>query len=307
MIKRVSLLLTIIAVSIAASSQTITNHTVKRGETLESIARDYDTTVDKIKELNPYVKEAYVTYHLKVPKKPKKEVVYTETTTTQTVKNKRSYSGGNRVNWGNVILDALGALFSPRPTVSTPYYTPMTTVPTPYPIYNPTNLPALPPMPNIYGSDPETLHKRALQYVNDAADKFESDKQKEEERFKTDFRKKYSREPSKSEVADHIFTWSENKIRASAQRNQEMYNSMMNSSSTTSSSSSSDTRSESQPVYKEVTTTTYCLNCNGSGKCKYCNGKGWVVRLGLGADGPCPVCHNHDGRCTLCNGSGKKN
>lgn len=49
----------------------------------------------------------------------------------------------------------------------------------------------------------------------------------------------------------------------------------------------------------------WCRNCGGSGKCKICNGSGWVHRIGVGHDSFCPSCPNHSGRCSSCNGRGE--
>ncbi len=49
----------------------------------------------------------------------------------------------------------------------------------------------------------------------------------------------------------------------------------------------------------------WCRICNGSGKCKTCNGDGWVNRIGIGHDGYCTSCPNHNGLCSSCNGRGK--
>ena len=48
-----------------------------------------------------------------------------------------------------------------------------------------------------------------------------------------------------------------------------------------------------------------CDLCHGSGKCRTCNGDGWVVVMGIGENHYCVNCHNHDGRCTHCNGTGR--
>ena len=49
----------------------------------------------------------------------------------------------------------------------------------------------------------------------------------------------------------------------------------------------------------------WCRNCSGSGKCRICNGTGWVHRIGMGHDGYCAACPNHSGRCSSCNGRGE--
>lgn len=50
--------------------------------------------------------------------------------------------------------------------------------------------------------------------------------------------------------------------------------------------------------------TKTCSVCHGSGTCNNCGGKGWVSRMGMGQDGPCPICPNHNGRCSSCGGRG---
>lgn len=49
----------------------------------------------------------------------------------------------------------------------------------------------------------------------------------------------------------------------------------------------------------------WCRNCGGSGKCRICNGTGWVHRIGIGHDSYCSSCPNHSGRCSSCNGRGE--
>jgi hypothetical protein len=49
----------------------------------------------------------------------------------------------------------------------------------------------------------------------------------------------------------------------------------------------------------------WCRNCGGTGKCRICNGTGWVHRIGIGHDGYCTSCSNHSGRCSSCNGRGE--
>lgn len=50
--------------------------------------------------------------------------------------------------------------------------------------------------------------------------------------------------------------------------------------------------------------TKTCDVCHGTGTCNNCGGKGRVTRMGMGKDGPCPVCPNHNGRCSSCGGRG---
>lgn len=76
-----------------------------------------------------------------------------------------------------------------------------------------------------------------------------------------------------------------------------------NGGSSTGSSSGSNRRTETQPVRKPQK--KWCRNCGGTGKCRICNGTGWVHRLGVGHDGYCPSCPNHSGRCSSCNGRGE--
>ena len=49
--------------------------------------------------------------------------------------------------------------------------------------------------------------------------------------------------------------------------------------------------------------TKTCGVCHGTGKCNNCV-NGWVTRMGMGKDGPCPVCPNHNGLCSSCGGRG---
>ena len=65
------------------------------------------------------------------------------------------------------------------------------------------------------------------------------------------------------------------------------------------SSSSSSSSNSNKPQY-----TRTCGVCHGTGTCNNCGGKGWVSRIGMGKDGPCPVCPNHNGRCSSCSGRG---
>lgn len=64
-------------------------------------------------------------------------------------------------------------------------------------------------------------------------------------------------------------------------------------------SSGSSSGNSSKPQYTKT-----CRVCHGSGTCNNCGGRGWVSRIGMGKDGPCPVCPNHNGRCSSCGGRG---
>ncbi len=64
----------------------------------------------------------------------------------------------------------------------------------------------------------------------------------------------------------------------------------------------SNTSSQQQQSQQAITKT--CGVCHGTGTCNNCGGKGWVSRMGMGKDGPCPVCPNHNGRCSSCGGRG---
>lgn len=75
-----------------------------------------------------------------------------------------------------------------------------------------------------------------------------------------------------------------------------------NGSNTSSTSNNRRTETETpvrQPQRK------WCRNCGGSGKCRICNGTGWVHRIGIGHDSYCSSCLNHSGRCSSCNGRGE--
>lgn len=60
------------------------------------------------------------------------------------------------------------------------------------------------------------------------------------------------------------------------------------------------TRGELPPerVYDET-----CIVCNGTGKCRGCNGSGWFSTVGDGIR--CNSCYNYDGACIGCDGLGK--
>ena len=86
-----------------------TRHIVLRGETLESIARNYGVTEQMIKEANPLIDEYFTGIAITVPPKPKPVVV--ENTTSETTSRKRrsafaeerTYSRTTRKNdYGNV-------------------------------------------------------------------------------------------------------------------------------------------------------------------------------------------------------------
>lgn len=68
--KRLALLVTLALVAVSLQAQTATvKHVVDRGETLESIAKTYNTTVDEIVKLNPNAAQfIYVGMELTVPK-----------------------------------------------------------------------------------------------------------------------------------------------------------------------------------------------------------------------------------------------
>ena len=76
------------------------------------------------------------------------------------------------------------------------------------------------------------------------------------------------------------------------------------SGSSTGSSSGNNSRTERQQPIRQPQK-KWCRNCGGTGKCRICNGTGWVHRLGIGHDGYCASCPNHSGRCTSCNGRGE--
>ena len=56
-------------------------------------------------------------------------------------------------------------------------------------------------------------------------------------------------------------------------------------------------------VSKQQYTKT-CGVCHGSGTCNICGGDGWVSRMGMGKDGYCKSCLNHNGKCSACGGRG---
>lgn len=58
-----------------------------------------------------------------------------------------------------------------------------------------------------------------------------------------------------------------------------------------------------QPQTKPQYTKT-CGVCHGTGRCIICAGDGWVIRMGMGKDGPCPSCPNRSGKCSACGGRG---
>jgi len=61
-----------ISISVAQTAKT---HTVQRGETIESIARKYNVTVDALKQANPNVKQTiYVGLKLNIPERQQMEV-----------------------------------------------------------------------------------------------------------------------------------------------------------------------------------------------------------------------------------------
>ena len=76
------------------------------------------------------------------------------------------------------------------------------------------------------------------------------------------------------------------------------------SGSSTGSSSGNNSRTERQQPVRQPQK-KWCRNCGGTGKCRICNGTGWVHRLGIGHDGYCASCPNHSGRCSSCNGRGE--
>ena len=65
----------------------------------------------------------------------------------------------------------------------------------------------------------------------------------------------------------------------------------------------SESNTPTQQQTKQTITKT-CGVCHGTGTCNNCGGKGWVSRMGMGKDGPCPVCPNHNGKCSSCGGRG---
>ena len=67
-------------------------------------------------------------------------------------------------------------------------------------------------------------------------------------------------------------------------------------------SGGSEAGSGSANAPRQLTTKT-CGVCHGTGKCNNCV-NGWVTRMGMGKDGPCPVCPNHNGLCSSCGGRG---
>lgn len=50
-----------------------------------------------------------------------------------------------------------------------------------------------------------------------------------------------------------------------------------------------------------------CAICDGTGKCTYCGGDGYLFsRASDKEDRNCTHCRNHDGKCTYCDGTGKQ-
>ena len=52
-------------------------------------------------------------------------------------------------------------------------------------------------------------------------------------------------------------------------------------------------------------TSRMCGVCNGSGKCRTCNGRGYFTAIGIGSGQHLCASCNHTGRCRSCNGTGK--
>lgn len=118
MIRRVTMLLMAAIVGFAVSiAQTIVNHTVDRGETLESIAQKYGTTKAKLIELNPDAAQMiYVGMVLKVPSQG--GVVSGTTGTgamTQSYSSAVSYDD-DFARWEPVIQVGYGFLAKPKGT-----------------------------------------------------------------------------------------------------------------------------------------------------------------------------------------------
>lgn len=80
------------------------------------------------------------------------------------------------------------------------------------------------------------------------------------------------------------------------------YGSSHSGNNGTSTPTSTSSTSSSSNTYQKL-----CPFCQGSGKCRYCNGKGYDTRMGIGSGTRyCAVCTNHNGICTLCKGTGKQ-
>lgn len=77
------------------------------------------------------------------------------------------------------------------------------------------------------------------------------------------------------------------------------------SGSYSSSSSSSEYSGSSSSNYSSSSSSRDCQRCMGTGKCQICNGSGRVYQIGIGHDGYCAACSNHNGKCSVCNGTGK--
>ena len=91
-----------ISISVAQTAKT---HTVQRGETIESIARKYNVTVDALKQANPNVKQTiYVGLKLNIPERQQMEVpkeqqqVIVENSNASNLDNSVSTSGNSSID-----------------------------------------------------------------------------------------------------------------------------------------------------------------------------------------------------------------
>ena len=102
-----------------------------------------------------------------------------------------------------------------------------------------------------------------------------------------------------SVIQNVLFPMTKGNTLSSSGYNNGGYNSGSYSGGSYSGNSSGASQSQNQKTRK------WCSVCSGSGKCRICNGSGWVTRLGMGKSGYCASCYNHNGKCTVCGGRGE--
>lgn len=309
----ISLLIFTLYCCVSVIAQSTTKHIIEKGETLESIAKRYNTTTDKIIELNPFTADfACSGMELDIPKivTPTKtvtsssNVVYTNTKAEKKKKRSKFWKNVGTVLLGAAVIGATAYVESQ--SASANYRSAYT------PSYYSNSYNSL---ISQYGSTSSSnlLNMSSEQYGQMIIQKTERDMEIDKQQFLSQFRSNFNasngRMPTEAEERE-AYT---NYLKASVDAHNEIQAEQRGSSSTSSGNSSSSSRSSSS--YKSSSNSTSskkgCPHCDlpgtgnspGNGKCKTCMGTGLQSSMTLEKI-PCANCKSNVGKCQWCGGTG---